>query len=108
MHAAVIRGYRIEFDADQDLLLAYVARHTNKLDGREKLTTSRVDQSPIDDGTPALHATDLDATVADDNPQQSDIPVVVANDGSGLHSSQPQHELELPLRVGKRPCVGAH
>jgi len=41
----VICGYRIEFDADQDLLRAYVARHTNKLGGSEKRTKSGVDQS---------------------------------------------------------------
>lgn len=101
-NAAAICGYRIEFDADQNLLLAYVVRHTNKLGGGEKRTRSRVEQNPKDQDTTALHSVALATTAADDNRQQSGCRVVAANGGSGLDSSQPQLKLELPLWVGTR------
>jgi hypothetical protein len=65
----VICGYRIEFDADQDVLLAFAVQHSNKLDGSEKRTRLRVDQSSNGQGTPALNVLALATTVADNNPQ---------------------------------------
>jgi hypothetical protein len=65
----MICGYRIEFDVDQDVLLAFAVEHSNKLSGSGKRTRSRVDQCTKGQGTPALNALALATTVADGNPQ---------------------------------------
>ena len=70
----MICDYRIEFDADEDVLFAYAVQHSNKLGESEKQTRSRVDQSTKDQGTPALHGLALATTVADDNPKQRGHP----------------------------------